>query len=337
MSASKHYVSSVRPMEDETLISFLQRAQAAGNHSDHGFQSLVAGAPWLDAWRAERRAFDWDSLSRFVCATPDELYRMSQRSLVYAADDPSNDGGLRRWAPWLGVKGYAAHCPCCLKESAHWRKAWLNPSAIVCERHGTVLIRTCDQCGVALDEQTWTQVRPICPSCHNHLSLSPAVRASDVLIDQAGELQSQWNSLAARLPLSRGDYALARFGAIWRAAELIGSDHHQFAGICDEVLEMRGIERTLDGGPAVSAAMRHLENLIVAHLLAEMEPAFAQHFWLTVTNRPTLKRADEVLRGKISEIAESLSVTGCHAPSGPHQTTISFANWDESNGIRSAA
>jgi len=73
-------ISPIRPESDETLMSFLRRAQLDADQSDEEMHFLAASALLPDARLAERRVFDWHSLSRFFNATPEELYGMSERS-----------------------------------------------------------------------------------------------------------------------------------------------------------------------------------------------------------------------------------------------------------------
>ncbi len=331
MQRKAYHVSSVRPLEDETLVSFLQRAQADGDRTDGDFQSLIAGAPIPDAWLAERRCFDWRSMSRFVNADATELHGMSQRSLFYALDDEARSVEVKQRAPWLSRSGYSAHCPCCIKESPHWRKSWTNPTAIVCDRHQTVLLRHCDECGSALDSLNWTQVRPICPNCHHHLSLNPVVRATDALGLEAKSLRGRFDSMVVRAPVAKGDFDLAHFAAVWRAAELLGAESNGLGPIRDEVLSLRGIRQPEESRFSAAQAVKHAENVIVAHLLTVMEPAFSQHFWMTVTNRKSLKRADRVVLDELQDIASSLSIDLSRTKSEARQLTMSFDNWYASN------
>lgn len=330
-------MSSVRPLVDETLNSFLQRSQAEGGRTDDDFQSLIAGAPLQDAWLAERRDFDWSSLSRFVNATPPELHAMSQRSLLHALDDDGRGLEVRQRAPWLGRPGYGAHCPCCLKESPHWRKSWTRPTALVCRKHNTVMIRDCEQCGVPLDSLIWTQVRPICPSCHHHLTLNPVVAAPEILAHEARLLDQRFDSMLRRAPLSRSDYDLAHFAVVWRAAELLGDHNVGLSAVRAKVLALRGILTSEIGQPTVLRALRHADNVIAAHLLTVMEPALIQHFWHSVTDRESLKAADREVLGKLRDIAENLSVSLGTSAAVPHQLTMSFANWHGSNETPRAA
>lgn len=337
LPTSKHHVSPVRPLEDETLVAFFQRAQADGGLTDDDFQTKIAPAPFQDAWLAERRWFDWVSVSRFVNATPAELHSMSQRSLFHSLEDESHGCDIKQRAPWLGRTGYSAHCPCCVRESPHWRKSWLNPTAIVCEKHETVLVRHCDLCGMALDSLNWTQVRPICPSCHNHLSLSPVIAAPEELIVEAKKLGQRFESMLRRAPLPKSDFDRAHFDAVWRAAELLNLESNGLEPVRAKILELRGIKTLSEDRVIARRAMRWAESIVVAHLLAEIEPSFSEHFWLSVTNRGAIKRADSEVLAKLRQIARHLSITLDEAKAVDHQLTMSFEIWHGSNGMPRAA
>lgn len=330
-------VSSVRPFPDESLLSFLQRAQAAGCVTDDKFHSWIAGAPIDDVWLAERRLFDWKSVSRFVNATAEELHGMSQRSLFYSIDDERRSGQLRQRAPWLHVAGHSAHCRCCFKESTHWPKSWLGPDSLVCERHGTVLLRHCGECGKALDTLKWTQVRPICPNCHTHLSLGPVVKAPPKLFVEAMKIQERYRRLLARAPVRLFDFELTHFAAVWRTARLFGDDSNGLGPVRDEILALQDIGPVRSGNSAEDRAIRHIQNVIVAHLLVELEPKLGEHFWFSIADGKELSRADDVIRFKVREIAESLAISLTKSDPVAGQLTISYASWAGSNGMPKAA
>lgn len=335
---SRHLLSNMRPMEDETLVSFLHRAQVDAGRTDEDFQPLVAGSTLSDAWRAERRCFDWESLARFVNAEPKELHQMSQRSLLHEIEDERRDGRMVDWLPWLKQAGYSAHCPCCLAGSTpYWHKAWTSPVALVCEKHQTILVRHCDHCGEDLAGQVWTRPNPICPTCHTHLSLLKPITGTPTLLAHAVEIQKRFSALEASAPVGKGNYELARFAAMWRTAKLLDRPGLGWWPLREYFINMQGLGDTPSSDDVGAKAIRHVQNLIVAHLLAEVEPNFPEHYWHSVTNQKDLRRADEVVIFNVRKIAQAFGIslpmqTGCNI-----QLTISFASVSESTGIPKAA
>ena len=328
----------MRPLEDETLVSFLHRTQLDAEKADGDFQPLVAGSALNDAWRAERRCFDWYSLARFVNAEPKELHQMSQRSILHALEDERRDGHMGHWLPWLRQTGYSAHCPCCLAGSTpYWHKAWTSPAALVCEKHRTVLVRHCDHCGEELAGQVWTRPSPICPNCHTHLSLAKPVAATPAVYTHAVALQKSYAALEASAPVGKGNFELARFSAVWRTAKLFDRHDLEWWPLREYLISMQGLGDTPLGNDAGAMAVRKAQNLIVAYLLAEVEPSFPEHYWHSVTNLKDLRRADEVVIFKVQEIAYEFGITLPMQVGRDNQLTISFANWSESMHVPKAA
>ncbi|HVZ65076.1 MAG TPA: hypothetical protein VG936_10940 [Lacunisphaera sp.] len=200
-----------------------------------------------------------------------------------------------------------------------------------------MMIRDCDECGAPLDSLTWTQVCPICPSCHHHLSLNPVVAAPEILILESRSLDRRFDAMLRRAPLRRCDYDLAHFSVVWRAAELLGSHSVGLAAFRAKILSLRGILGSEIAQPTVLSALRHSENVVAAHLLSEKEPALVQHFWLSVADRGSLRGAEREVLGKLRDIAESLSVPVDASAAISHQLTMSFANWHGSNETPRAA
>jgi hypothetical protein len=96
-------------------MSFIGRAQIDAEYTDENIHLLIAGVHLQDARAAERRDYDWDSMSRFLNATSEELYELSERSWLFGPDGATSR--LHGLAPWARQTGYGAHCPSCLKES----------------------------------------------------------------------------------------------------------------------------------------------------------------------------------------------------------------------------
>jgi hypothetical protein len=331
-------ISKVRPAPDETIMSFLRRTQVDAGLSDHELHLLAASVVLPDARRAERRHFDWGSLSRFFNATPGELQAMSERSFYCG---PEDDGGSRLFArrtPWVQESGYSAHCPTCLRQSSHWRKSWLNPDALVCEEHGTLLIRHCHGCGGDLASLVWTSVSPICPNCGAHLSLGPVIAAPPEIARHAAGIRARFAQVLATRPLDQHDYGLAHFAAVWRAARLLASRwDHRLHPLRDEMISLAGVGPLARDGNVSDKALRYAQIMIIAHLISELDPTFSEFYWASTTANHRLNQADQVIYFKLIEFAESL---GVELPPGPPvygQTMMSFASWEGANSLSIAA
>jgi len=330
-------ISQLRPELDESLMSFVRRAQLDSDCTDGEAQFLAASALLPDARMAERRSFDWSSLSRFFNAAPEELYAMSERSLFYNLGDDSRRGFFRQRAPWIQEKGYSAHCPCCLKESPHWRRSWLGPGALVCSKHKTILVRHCHECGGDLSEMDWGHASPICPTCGAHLSLSPVIQAPPAIAKFAEAICERFRSLCARRPVHQLGFELAHFAATWRAARLLRSKDTRFLPLLEEVRTLAGLESELEFRECDREDVRYVLAALVGNLVAEIEPTFCEHFWVSANNSQLILGSDRIVYFKLLEIARALGISLSPGPPVVGQLTISFASWEGSKGMPKAA
>jgi hypothetical protein len=331
-------LSPLRPEPGETLMSFLRRSQIDAGASDEEVHSLVAGVSLPDARAAERRPFDWESLSRFLNATPVELYIMSERSFFCEAGDEKFSSVFARRAPWVRQTGYSAHCPCCLRRSPHWRRSWLTPDALVCPEHGTLLLRHCHACGADLGELKWSSAAPICPSCGAHLSLGPVVSAPSEIVRQAAGIRQRFSAITASLPVNRRDYNLAHFAAVWRAARILASESdRRLWPLRDAIHLLSGVGPLAEGCEVADRALRYVQIVVVAHSIAELEPTFAEYFWLATGTGRRSKCDDPTVYFKLLNVADSLELV---LPAGPvvcGQLMMSFASWEGVKSLSIAA
>lgn len=332
---SSRHISSRRPKPDETLMSFLRAAQEEAGYSEGGFTALVSGSPVPDSRLAERRPYDWALLSRFFNASAGELYRSSERSDFYRSDDPSRSVLLHQRAPWAKSRGYAAHCPCCLKESGHWRRSWSRPGAIVCPQHGNVLVRHCCGCGGDLGTMTWKKPSPFCPNCLMHLTFSPRIRAPDALICRADIIREEASMLFELSPVDFGSQDLARMASVWRSARILSTDD-QFIAMCATFCG--GVELgSFDATESVEGkALRYAQSYIVAHFMARIDPTLPEHCWLAAGSPAEARMADEAVRLKLSEINDAVLLQETHTVA-QGQLTMSFARAEGEWTMPSAA
>ncbi len=330
-------ISQLRPNSDETLMSFLRRVQIDADYSGENLDFLAASTQLPDARLAERRNFDWESLSRFFNATPEEIYSLSERSLFHERGDESRRRSFRQCVPWTQDQGYAAHCPCCLRESEHWRKSWLGPDAIVCEKHNTVMVRHCCGCGGDLSQMTWTNASPICPTCGMHLSLNPAINAPSQIAVYGREIRLRFSRLEARKLIGLRDYELSHFGAIWRAARLFGSEVKELWPLFAAMLSLGEIDVPSTGAQIEAQALRYAQAVIVAYLISEMDPTFTEFFWLSTTNFKALRNADRTVYFKLLKFADSLGVKLSPREPVCCQCMMSFESWVGEKAVPNAA
>lgn len=318
-------------------MSFVRRSQLDSDYTDGDIQFLAASALLPDARLAERRVFDWYSLSRFLNATPEELYEMSERSFFYKLGDDRRRGFFRQRAPWVQEGGYSAHCPCCLKESQHWRKAWLGPGALVCASHNTVMVRHCHGCGGDLAQMAWGHAAPICPTCCAHLSLSPVIPAPPAISRSAATIQKRYASLVARKPVDLFDYDLAHFSAMWRAARLFRCADKGLRPLFEAVRSLACLDVEIGSSDSERDDGNFVQTVIAADLIGQMEPTFSEHFWLSATNAAIILGVDRIVYFKLIEIAHEFGISVSLRSPVVGQLTMSFASWYESKGIPRAA
>lgn len=326
MMTSKHHISALRPHADETLMSFLRRAQDDAGYSEEGFSNIVAGSHLTDSRRAERREFDWWTLGRFFNATPDELHAHSERSLFYGMGDGGRQGHFRQRAPWVQAVGYGAHSPAALKGSEHWRKSWLGPTALVCREHKNLLVRHCHGCGGDFEEMYWRRPIPVCPACGAHLALGPVIPADDGILYFSERLSHRYEMLEVKKPVERHDHELAYFAVLWRATRLL-KHKWRFASFRPHFSEWVGIGEYAAGDDFVQLAIRHAQCTIMAHVICEMEPTLVEHYWLLAATKKDLKRADDGVLLKLTEFVENFTGRKLQEAVVRGQTTISFASW----------
>lgn len=307
-------------------MSFLRRAQQDAGYTEDGFSGLLAGSPVVDSRCAERREFDWWSLSRFFNANPAELHALSERSMFYELGDGSCRGHFRQRAPWVQAVGYSAHSPAALKESEHWRKSWLGPSAVVCRAYKTVLVRHCHGCGGELSTMSWRRPAPVCPICQAHLALGPVIPATANLISYAAELDARYDTLMSKRPVDRHDYELAYFAAMWRAARLLHRKW-RFAGFRRNLAEELRLDDYADGPGVIQQAIGHAQCTIMAYIICELEPTLVEHYWLMAESRKDLKRADEAVLLKLTDFVETYTGRKLRGAVVRGQTMISLASW----------
>lgn len=330
------HISSLRPESDETLMSFLRRAQEDADYSDDGFNSLLTGGLLPDSRLVERRDFDWFSLSRFFNASPEELHALSERSFFYAMDDDGRRGHFTRRAPWVQAKGYSAHSPAAFKASPYWRKSWLGPAAVVCREHKAVLVRHCHDCGQELASMTWKRPVPVCPLCSAHLSLGPVIAASPALLEWSGQIDRRYDSLMKKRPVDRHDFELAHFAVVWRAARLL-AEEWRFAQFLSHFVPWTGLGGYVDGENISQRALRHAQCVVMAHVICELDPTVVEHYWLLAEKMSDLALADQAVVLKLTEFAETFTEQKMSGAPVCGQTTMSFASWSGWKGMPKAA
>lgn len=331
-------ISQLRPQPDETLLSFLRRAQIDAGYSDEKMHLLAAGVPIPDARSAERRCFDWDVLSRFFNASAEKLYSMSERAYYCRIEDICRVSSFGHRMPWAHRQGYSAHSPASLRKSPHWKRSWLKPSALVSGEDGTLLIRHCHGCGQDLADLKWGNASPVCPNCGAHLSLGPVVAAPSAIVEQAAKISARFDQVVEGRPLQKHDYGLAHFSAIWRASRLLASDvDQQFWPLRDAMLDLAGIGPLADSSDIGRRALRHVQIAIVAHQIAELDPTFCEFYWASTMQTKRAACADEIVRFKLVEFAASLGIELLPGPSTAGQTLISFASWEGVKSLSIAA
>ncbi len=319
-------ISLLRPRADESLMSYLRRAQDDAGYSEDGFVAVVAGAAMPDSRQAERRSFDWDSLGRYFNASAEELFELSERSLFYGKEEANRGALLVRRAPWIQTAGYSAHCPCCLNESPHWRKSWLRPGAIMCAEHGTVLVRHCYSCGGDLGGMNWTRPAPVCPTCSAHLSFSPVIEAPGGMAYRAEVIRNETSALFRNTPVNWNARELTRAAVVWRAAQALNTKP-QFMDLCSLFCGSADLGAYDTQTTATGLAMRYAQSYIVAHFLTELNPGLLEHYSLANGNSAERKLADNAVLLELSEIAEAFYLQQAQVKA-EGQRMLSFAPCD---------
>lgn len=330
------HISPLRPKTDETLMSFLRRAQEDAGYSEDGFNSLLAGSQIADSRCAERREFNWSSLSRFFNASPEELHALSERSMFYEFGDASCRGLFRQRAPWMRAAGYTAYSPAALKDSEHWRKSWLGPAALVCREHRTVLVRHCHECGRELSAMTWKRPAPVCPGCCAHLALGPVIPADENLVRYAEEISARYEFLTATSPVDRHNHELAFFAVMWRTAKLLEQECF-FDSFRVHFAECAGLGHYASGPGVVQLALRHAQCAAMAYVICRMDPTLVEHYWIMAESKTQLQRANETILFKLARFVEDYTGRKFPGTLAGCQTTISLASWSGWNSMPKAA
>ncbi|HEY0967272.1 MAG TPA: TniQ family protein [Opitutaceae bacterium] len=336
MKITSHHISPLRPKADETLMSFLRRAQEDAGYSEDGFNSLLAGSTLSDSRCAERREFDWLSLSRFFNASPGELHALSERSMFYELGDASRRGLFQQRAPWMRAAGYGAYSPAALQDSEHWRKSWLGPAALVCNEHGTVLVRHCHECGRELSTMTWKRPAPVCPGCGAHLALGPVIPVDENLLGYAEQISMRYDFLTAATPVDRHNHELALFAVMWRTAKHLEQERF-FDSFRVHFAECAGLGCYASGLDVGQLALRHAQCTVMAYLICRMDPTLVEHYWVMAESRSQLERADETILFKLAQFVEDYTGRKFPVPLTGFQTTISLASWTGWNSMPKAA
>jgi hypothetical protein len=328
-------ISNLRPADDESLISFVRRSQAASIHTRGEVQALVGGASFADARRAERRAFDWTALSRVFNATADELFRMSERALHCSKSDHRRIV-CTRFTPWMSEKGYSAHCPTCLSESAHWRKNWMQPGAAVCSRHSLLLVDHCHVCGVDLSTCTWSNTVPWCPKCGSHLALNTRFKPSGAVIDYAARCAREFDELTREEGWSPSGRAWSKFGAWWHVAQLFLVDRSEtIASLGRLITSLAGLECERDESRLPGT--RRAWCFVMAMAVLDLDSGFEGFYRDSVLNGARGSAARNIVRFRMFELASRFGIKAVPESPWNVQTLMAFSNDSESNAEPIAA
>lgn len=329
-------ISQIRPEHDETLMSFLRRAQIDAGYSDRDFQLLAAGVLLPDARRAERRCFDWDSLARFFNAEPGELFAMSERSFYSGYSDTGRI--CVPHTPWAVERGYGAHCPACLRESAYWRREWLQPCSVTCERHRALLVDVCDGCGAYLGDCSWSSTAPICPKCGAHLALNPIVPAPKAVLEQTREYPENFRRITRYSRWNVSGIAWAYFGAWWHACRIFQEETANDVPALRDCLDgLAGHQDPESAGTRFArAAVRRAHDILCARALFDLDSQFVPFYRDSVLGD---RRADarSFVRFRMFEVANELGIECESLRETNIQTLMSFTNWAGSNEAPIAA
>ncbi len=288
-------------------MSFLSRVQVDAEYTDEDIHLLAAGVHLQDSRAAEHRDFDWASLSRFFNASKEELWGMSERSWLFGqAEGKCRSQGH---APWAREPGYGAHCPCCLRESGHWRKSWLRPDALVCTRHEALLVRHCPCCDQKLTEVVWGRTLPLCSTCGDHLSLGARILAPVGIIEEAARWSVRFDGILARGPLVAQDGRVAHWAASWRAARMLfNAGDPVMRELTATLMNLSNLGLLATGEGTVSRALRFAQVSLAAHRLDELHPALTEHYWLIMGKRISGADLDNAVRYELFQLAETLGL-----------------------------
>lgn len=303
-----HRISPLRPAADETLMSFLGRAQVDADCTDERLHLLIAGVHLHDARAAERRPYDWESLSRFFNASAEELFHLSERSWLFGSG--SENPRLSGPAPWTRQTGYGAHCSCCLKESGHWRRAWLKPDALVCVRHDALLVRHCPCCETDLTELKWTRALPLCPGCGGPLSLGERVPAPQSILVEARKWTDDFKRILEDGPVVKNDGRIAHWAAVWRASQILfKSSNPTLLELAQTLVGLSGLGDFKRSGIVAEQALQFTQLFLALHRLDELQRATTEHYWLVMNNRVSGSELDTVILHQLAYLAESFGIT----------------------------
>jgi len=300
-------ISPLCPAADETLMSFLSRAQNDAEYTDERLHLLAAGVHLQNARAAERRSFDWNSLARFFNASPEELFQLSERSWLFGPGEITPRS--RGHAPWSREPGYGAHCPCCLKESEHWRKAWLKPNALVCTRHETLLVRHCPFCDQRLAGLNWSRALPLCPTCGSHLSLGSKITAPTVIIEESVRWADRFEFIITSGPLIKQDEQVAHWAAGWCAAQVLVNEENSTMGeLAATLVDLSNLGTLAKGDAPDQRALRFAQVSLATHRMDELHRSLSEHYWLTMKERVSQSELDKVVRYELLDLAETLGL-----------------------------
>lgn len=300
-------ISPLRPAADETLMSFLSRAQVDADCTDERLHLLIAGVHLQDARAAERRPYDWESLSRFFNASAEELFHLSERSWLFGSN--SETPRVSGPAPWARQTGYGAHCPCCLKESGHWRKAWLKPDALVCVRHDALLVRHCPCCRTDLTELKWTRALPLCPGCGGPLSLGMRVAAPRSILEEAQKWTGEFNRILGDGPVIENDDRIAHWAVVWRASQILfRTSDLALQGLAQTLVGLSGLGDFKRSEIVAEQALQFTQLFLALHRLDELQRATTEHYWLIMNKRMTGTEFDKVVLHQLAHLARGLGL-----------------------------
>lgn len=288
-------------------MSFLSRVQNDAEYTDERLHLLAAGVHLQNARAAERRSFDWDSLARFFNASAEDLFRLSERSWLFGPGDdiPRSRGH----APWSREPGYGAHCPCCLKESEHWRKVWLKPNALVCTRHKALLVRHCPFCDQNLTGVNWSRALPLCPTCGSHLSLGSRIPAPAAIIEQSVKWSDRFETIINNGPLIQQDEQVAHWAAGWCATQmLVNEEDSTFRELASTLVDLANLGALAKGDAPDQRALRFAQVSLATHRIDEIHRALTEHYWLTMKKRVSQSDLDTVVRFELLELSATLGL-----------------------------
>ena len=289
-------------------MSFLARVQNDAEYTDEKLHLLAAGVHLQNARAAERRSFDWNSLARFFNASAEELFQLSERSWLFGPGEITPRS--RGHAPWSRELGYGAHCPCCLKESEHWRKAWLKPNALVCTRHEALLVRHCPFCEQSLTGVNWSRALPLCPSCGSHLSLGSKIAAPTAIIEESVKWTDRFESIISKGPLIKQDEQVAHWSAAWCAVQVMVHDEHSTMGeLAATLVDLSNLGGLAKGSDPAQQALRYAQVFLATHRVDELQSGLSEHYWLTMTEHVSRSELDNVVRYELLDLAETLGLS----------------------------